>query len=203
MALRWPIAGALVLAALGVLVAMHGARLHGDALAAHGQVRTTFLQSQQRLGSVYVERQEIDTFLARYNTLGAMGALDDERRLEWLERLTAIRDDLRLPYLSFTVSPRLPHAAFGEAGAGLVYESSRMKLDFALFHEGDLIEMLKRLRDPPMGVPDIDSCSLMRRREGGAAGTIEAALQGSCQIDWITVTGARNTDKDGKAGGQP
>ena len=203
--LRWSILGALLLAVLGVAVALHGVRLHQDALAAHAQVRSTFLQSQQRLGSVYVERQEIDTFLARYNALGAMGALDDERRLEWVERLTAIRDDLRLPNLTYSVAPRLPHAAFGDAGSGLVYESSRMQLAFALFHEGDLVQILKRLREPPMGVPDIDSCSMTRRRPGGGAsvGQIEPALEGSCLIDWITLTGGRNAGNDDKPGGQP
>ena len=41
----------------------------------------------------------------------------------------------------------------------------------------------------------------MRRRPGGAtggapgAGQVEASLEGSCQIDWITLTGARNAGK--------
>ena len=40
---------------------------------------------------------------------------------------------------------------------------------------------------------------------GGAAsvGQIEPALEGSCQIDWITLTGGRNAANDDKPGGQP
>jgi hypothetical protein len=40
--------------------------------------------------------------------------------------------------------------------------ASRMRLELGLTHEGELLAYLRRLRDPPVGMMQIQSCSLKR-----------------------------------------
>lgn len=196
---RWAGLGALVLASAGVTAALYGIDRHRATELGFLQVKAQARDTQQRLGSVYGERLEIDAFLARYNMLQSIGALGDESRLAWIERLAAIRDDMRLPRLTYSVAARTPTVGLTEPAPGLRFESSSMKLEFGLVHEGDLLQIIARLRAPPMGVFEIRNCALQRAPAApadAAAGATDgratpANLRGECLLDWTTLTGAR------------
>ena len=196
---RWAGLGALVLASAGVTAALYGIDRHRATELGFLQVKAQARDTQQRLGSVYGERLEIDAFLARYNMLQSIGALGDESRLAWIERLAAIRDDMRLPRLTYSVAARTPTVGLTEPAPGLRFESSSMKLEFGLVHEGDLLQIIARLRAPPMGVFEIRNCALQRAPAASAdapAGATDgratpANLRGECLLDWTTLTGAR------------
>lgn len=196
---RWAALGALLLAGAGVAVALYGIDRHRTVEIGVAQVKAQSLDTRQRLGSVYGERLEIDAFLTRYNTLQSIGALGNENRLAWIERLAAIRDQLRLPRLVYSVAARQANPGLPEPAPGLRFESSGMKLDFGLVHEGDLLQILARLRTPPMGVFEVRNCSLQRAAAGSAASLGDTAdtlaasanLRGECQLDWTTLTGVR------------
>lgn len=196
---RWAALGALLLSSAGVAVALYGIDRHRTVESGVARVKAQSLDTRQRLGSVYGERLEIDAFLTRYNTLQSIGALGNENRLAWIERLAAIRDELRLPRLVYSVAARQPNPGLPEPAPGLRFESSGMKLEFGLVHEGDLLQILARLRTPPMGVFEVRNCSLQRAAAGSAANLADPAdtlassanLRGECQLDWTTLTGVR------------
>ena len=196
---RWALLGALVLAGAGGAAAMYGIEKHGVTEAGYMQVKAQARDTQQRLGSVYGERLEIDAFLTRYNTLQSIGALGDENRLSWIERLAAIRDEMRLPRLNYSVAARAPSVGLTEPAPGLRFESSSMKLEFGLVHEGDLLQIIARLRTPSMGVFEIRNCTLQRApaaaadAPGGATDSSASPgnLRGECLLDWTTLTGAK------------
>ncbi len=206
---RWAALGALVLAGAGVAAALYGIDRHNATEVGFLQVKAQARDTRQRLGSVYGERLEIDAFLARYNTLQSIGALGDESRLDWIERLAAIRDDMRLPRLSYNVTARQPNPALQEPAPGLRFESSGMKLEFGLVHEGDLLQIIARLRAPPMGVFEIRNCSLQRAPAAPTDASPEAMdnravpgnLRGECLLDWTTLTGARTPAMPGAPAG--
>lgn len=192
--LRWAMALAFVLALAGMAAGWYGSSLHGAAAAVNTQALARAEEAQQRLGSVYTERREIDEYLPRYATLRTLGALDNENRLDWIERVTAIRDELRLPGLAYTVEPRQPYAPLPSPGAGLRFEASRMRLEFAAIHEGDLLRIIDRLRTPAIGVFEARGCTLSRDDTGGAPPPDQAAalptLSGACLLDWVSLAGA-------------
>ena len=193
--LRWAIACAFGLAAIGVAVAMYCREQADQARAVVAQSQTVSREVQARLDSVHLERQEISDFLPRYNALRASGALGAERRLDWIERLADIRDSLQIPRLIYTISPRQPYTTLPAAGPGLGFAASRMKLDLGLVHEGDLVALIRRLGEPRMGVFEIQNCNLRRPvRAGGPAASRntqtdakEGNLVGGCDVDWITL----------------
>jgi hypothetical protein len=193
--LKWAILGALLLACLGVTAALHGNTRQQEAARVFAMDDAAFRQSKQRLDSVYAERREIDDYLPRFTTLQSLGALGNENRLEWIERITSIRAELALPRLVYTIEPRQANQQLQQPVAGLAFETSRMKLDFALVHEGDLLRLIDRLRAPAMGIFELRSCTLSRSQAAMAAGgastgaAFEGNLEGSCEFDWISLTG--------------
>lgn len=193
--LKWAILGALLLACLGIAAALHGNARQQEASRTFALDDTAFRQSKQRLDSVYAERREIDDYLPRFNTLKSLGALGNENRLEWIERITSIRGELALPRLVYTIEPRQASQQMQQPVAGLVFETSRMKLDFALVHEGDLLRLIERLRAPAIGIFELRACTLTRSPVPAAAaglnasGAFDGNLEGSCEFDWISLTG--------------
>ena len=193
--LKWAMLGALSLTCLGIAAVMHGNSRQQEASRIFAIDEAAFRQSKQRLDSVYVERREIDDYLPRFNTLRSLGALGDENRLDWIERIASIRGELGLPRLVYTIEPRQASRQILQPVAGLAFETSRMKLDFALVHEGDLLRLIERLRTPAMGIFELRACTLARSRapttiDGANAGTAFAGnLEGSCELDWISLTG--------------
>ncbi|MBL8382417.1 MAG: hypothetical protein JNM90_05040 [Burkholderiales bacterium] len=191
--LRWAVIGAVAIAACGGAAGYLGMTRHADAKRVYEAAQADFRETRARLDSVYGERQEIDSYLARYNNLRAIGALGNESRLDWIERLASIRDDLKLPRLAYTVGPRQPDPLFPDPSAGLLFEASTMKLEFVVLHEGDVIEIIRRLRSPPMGVFEVRNCAVSRRdaRAVNVAAGSGGRLEGECQLEWIALTGAK------------
>lgn len=209
--LRWAVLGAVLLACVGVAAALYGNDRHSLAAQAHALEKAHALEAHQRLGSVYTERGEIENYLQRFYTLRSLGALGNENRLDWIERLAAIRDELRLPRLAYTIAARAPDPQMPDPGAGLRFETSRMRLEFGVVHEGDLLRIIERLRTPAMGMFEIRSCALSRVRAGvqGAGpaapepGVARGNLAGVCELDWLSMTGTKPPDPAPAQPGNP
>ena len=209
--LRWAILGALLLACVGVAAALYGNERQRHSAQAQAREKAAALTAQQRLGSVYAERGEIENYLQRFNTLRSLGALGNENRLDWIERLAAIREELRLPRFTYTIAARAPNPQMQDPGAGLRFETSRMRLEFGVVHEGDLLRIIERLRTPAMGMFEIRSCALIRVRAAlpgtdlaaPEAGAAHANLAGVCELDWLSMTGTRPPDPAAPAPANP
>ncbi|MFN0163333.1 MAG: hypothetical protein ACKVQQ_19065 [Burkholderiales bacterium] len=197
MQLRWSIAGAVLLAIVGVATAYYFHLDQRRAAAELALARAASLGASANLAAAHAERQEIIEFLPRYRVLERLGAFGDERRLDWIERMDAIRDELKSSRLTYTIAPRGPLPERPEPAAGLAYEGSRVKIEFDLLHEGDLFYLLRRLSQPVMGFAEIQSCALRRvpranasaSRDEGRDG--EPNLTGDCQLDWVSLIAAR------------
>ena len=80
-----------------------------------------------------------------------------------------------------------------------------MKLDLGLLHEGDFIDYLHRLNNPPAGIFRIEQCSLQIRDSDGKGSAqantsvlskpglganqsgSQTNVSATCEIDWITL----------------
>jgi len=208
--LRVAIAGALALGIAGIFIAIYCQGLFAEASTRNAQVQVEARKVQAKLDSVYIERKEINDFLPRYNALRAIGAIDDERRLDWIERLAAVSEKRGLPRLIYTIAPRAPYARLANPAPALAFQASRMKLEASLIHEGEFIDVIASLREPPIGVLEIQSCVLKRIAQANAPAVPRPALapnEGNltamCEIDWITLVENRAAASDGTAAPQP
>lgn len=188
--LRWSIAGAVMLVLLGIAAAWYGTHLHAAATNLHDQAQARAIESQQKLGRALAERRDIDDFLPRYENLRGLGAIDNENRLDWIERIAAIRTELRSTRLTYSIEPRQAYTRLAPPGAGMRFEASPMRVEFSAVHEGDLLRLIERMRSPAMGVFEVRTCSLAREAGAGGDAAASPGLAGVCQFDWISLVGA-------------
>jgi hypothetical protein len=139
-----------------------------------------------KLKQVRNEESEIKEKSSLFSNLQARGVIGEEQRLDWVELLKDIRDKRRLIDLQYEISPQ--RALDTNAGSGLAFYASAMKLQVKLLHEEDLTRLLDDLRNQAKALIRVKSCNVSRLARGGdeRSGGL-AQLQADCQLDWVTI----------------
>jgi hypothetical protein len=172
-------------AALAVLLAGGTAYLnqhHQQMKANAQQVRN---QAFDKFQQASTEKQDAQEYQPKFVQLRERGFVGDERRLDWIEyvqRSQEKRGLLPMTYeiaaqQQFQVDPAMSTGSFQLRG-------SKMTLRLALWHEGDLINLLGDLKQSGFNVPV--GCTLVRT--GLASDTFPpSALEAECQLYWLTL----------------
>lgn len=151
---------------------------------------------QGRVNTARRERDDLQQSAQMFQGLMQQGILQEESRLELIERLDRLKVRHRLLGLEYEISPQrtLP-ATGGRVLEAIQILSSRVKVKVIALHEGDAIAFLDELAKPPRGFNPIQSCKL-RRLEQGAVAQMEARVEAECELEWVTLKdkrGARAT----------
>jgi hypothetical protein len=202
------------LAALGIGAILAGNWLKADATKRELQVRRQALDASGRLARANDESQQIGAYQERYNRYLKINAIrpntnarsgqnaEQGERLDWIERVVEAREAQALPSAVYSIAARKPYDQGVAISPGWSLQASRMKLELGLVHEGDFINYLRRLANPPAGIFQIDHCTIQgsktlharppgrapdaRSGSTSSAGT-NANLSAICEIDWITL----------------
>ncbi|MCX9154839.1 hypothetical protein OPU71_01735 [Niveibacterium sp. 24ML] len=173
---------ALAMAGLGAAtfsIAQKGRRIaeqqHGEANAVRDQVTG-------KLNAALRDEPEIRRALGRFEQLRQSGLIGSERRLEWAEATTRLRQQLKEPALDFELAPQRP---LPNANNELPLQASTMTLRASLWHEGDLLRMLAVLREQRSASVLPRRCTL--EREAADAGAEAPPVSVVCELDWITL----------------
>ena len=185
--LALPAIVALVLLGAGVaLIRAADAALSGAnrTLAA---AQTERRQAADRLARISEEEREVSQKLAVYRRLQALSILGEERRIEWADAITRIRNQRELLDVSYRVDrQRLLVSAPGKPGNVDLYAST-MRVQLALLHEGDLLRFLSDLRESGNAYYAVRRCALTRTGQAGGGATIVPRLRADCEIDLVTM----------------
>lgn len=207
---------AATLGGLGAAAAFGGNWYKEETIKREQLMRKQALEANGRLARANDEREQIGAYLKRYqhyvrikairpNVPTAPSEPEQGERLDWIERVVEAREARSLPRIVYTIAARKPHEALAAPGTGLAFYASRMKLDLGLLHEGDFIDYLRRLNNPPAGIFQIEQCSLQIRDSDGKGSAqantgvlskpglganqsgSQANVSATCEIDWITL----------------
>jgi hypothetical protein len=170
------------------------------------QQATTELQRAQRLRDVaharYAhvdnEKRDIRLFQERYVALRQRGLIGDERRLEWVDAIRQVQEELQLPPLSYEIDPQQPVRLEAALDLGeYQLRGSRMRLHMELLHEMDLFDFFASLH--ARGFFAAQDCSIKRlatatsaQGSAEAPGAGGATLGADCTLNWITMVPAAN-----------
>jgi len=189
--LRLPAAGLLVLT-LAAAACYFAAERHlqeTKALSASLSSRRTEIQG--KLARATEEEREIKENLHQYQALAARGIVGEERRLDWIDTITAIKNERRLFNINYNLEPQKALDFPGAVRGGAVeFVSSRLKLDMQLLHEEDLLNFIDDLTKRGKAHVLARSCSvsrLSRPERAGAAPALTPRLQAACVFDLITI----------------
>jgi len=186
--LMLPIAAclALGLAAVALYFAadrhLQDTRKQGVAIAAQ---RT---EVQGRLNRANEEEREIKASLQQYQALAARGITGEEKRLDWIDTLTAIKSERQLYGIRYSIAPQkeLDYPGFAASG-GVYFMTSRVKIDLELLHEGDLLNFIDDITKRSKLYLSVRSCNIVRTSRTGGGTVLAPRLQADCVFDLITI----------------
>lgn len=142
---------------------------------------------QTKLASATEEEREIKASLQQYQALAARGVIGDEKRLDWIDTITAIKNERRLFNISYSIEPQrdLDYPGFA-AGGNVKFVSSRVKIEIQLLHEEDLLNFVDDLAKRGRSYLSVRSCDVQRTERAGGT-TLAPRLQAACVFDLITI----------------
>ena len=186
--LRLPVAACVVLALAGVACyfaaddyLQETKKLGANASAQRAEV-------QAKLASATEEEREIKANLQQYQALAARGIVGEEKRLDWIDIITAIKNERRLFNISYSIERQreLDYPGFA-AGGGVNFMASRVKMDIRLLHEEDLLNFIDDLTKRGKSYLSARSCDVQRAEHGSAGTTLASRLEAACVFDLITI----------------
>ena len=186
--LRLPLAAFVALAAAGAgcyfAVDAHLRETKAQAAATSAQRA----EVQTRLSSANEEEREIKANLQQYQALLDRGVVGDEKRLDWVDVLTAIKTERRLFNINYSIEPQKDLDYPGIVPAGNVkFVFSRVKIEIQLLHEEDLLNFIDDLQKRSRSYLSVRSCGIQRTDRAGGGAVLVPRLQADCIFDLITI----------------
>ncbi len=144
-------------------------------------------EARARLDTVRRERDSLKESADVFATLMDRGLLQNERRLDLVELVNALRARYQLAGLDYEIAPQRPLALAG----GRVFPSvdvlaSRVKLRARALHEGDVMGFIDALSRTPQGFFPVDRCTL-RRIEVANPESLQPRVEADCTLEWVTL----------------
>ena len=142
---------------------------------------------QARLASASEEEREIKASLQQYQALAARGMVGEEKRLDWIDIITAIKNERRLFNINYSIDPQeeLNYPGFSPGGS-VKFMVSRVKMNLLLLHEEDLLNFIDDLARRGKSYLSVRSCDVQREGRGGGT-TLAPRLRADCIFDLVTI----------------
>jgi hypothetical protein len=105
-----------------------------------------------------------------------------------VEPLRETTSSLNLNKSNYRIEPRqlLTPEYIDNSGNFTLY-ASRMNLQLALLHEGDLLSVMAGLDSKAAGIFHVQSCDLERKQDDFLSGDVGDNLAAECQLVWYTL----------------
>lgn len=185
--LRQPLARFAMAAVVVASTVGATAYLGAEAAAVNGEQEHRLQVARERHFHLRLSKQTLATYRDRFHAYQARGLIDRENRLGWLERLQVAAHELDLSSLRYALAAQGAYRPTTLEVPGAV-TASEMALRMTLRHEGDLIDLLDRLRDEAHELLWTRACDLRRPADG-------PTLEAECTLLWLTVhTGGRDDE---------
>lgn len=185
----WILLGLSILAAAGLgwgSLAYLRTERH-DSLSTRNQLS----EAQSRVEAAKRERDDLKASAALYAGLVQRGILQEENRLDFIERMARLKARHNLFGLEYEVAPQRPLTlAGGRVFNAVDVQGSRVTLRVQALHEGHALAFLHDLATPPRGFTPVSRCAL-RQQVTGSAETAGPRVQAECTAEWITLKDKR------------
>jgi hypothetical protein len=183
-----PITACLALGLVGVACYFAADRYLQDRQKQGAAISAQRTEVQGRLDRANEEEREIKANLQQYRALVTRGITGEEKRLDWVDTLTAIKSERRLFNISYSIEPQkqLDYPGFG-AGSGVYFMTSQVKINLQLLHEEDLLNFIDDLAKRSKLYLSVRSCNIQRTERGSGGTVLAPRLQADCVFDLITI----------------
>lgn len=143
--------------------------------------------AKARTEAIKREIEDMRASSAIFQDLLDRGVLQEERRLDFIERLDRLKALHKLDTLEYEIEPqRVLTLAGGRVFHSLDVMGTRVTLRFKALHEGDAIAFIEDLAKPSRGFNALSSCHL-QRVERVAEDVTSPRVEGSCAMERVSL----------------
>jgi hypothetical protein len=137
-----------------------------------------------KLSRAQEEEKEISLNIIQYRALADKGVIGEERRLDWIERIAAIKTTHRLYDIHYEIAEqrRLDNPA-----SETELMMSKMVLTMPLLDEEDLFGLLRDMRAANRDYFQVKSCSITRAAVLTDRRVLAPTLNATCELDFYTI----------------
>lgn len=146
-------------------------------------MRRSLGAARAQLENAHTQQKYFGDNQATYAELKSKGLFDKQKRLEWIELITQLRDRRQIFSIDYNISAQKP---FVGMVANLPALTSKIDLKIALLHEQDLLNFLKDFQQQAPGVFLLDFCSLQRSGDVDRA-EVAPNIEANCTLQWLTL----------------
>jgi hypothetical protein len=161
------------------------------ALRDHNIAKNVQQETKRKLSQARNEEIELKEKIGRYLALKQRGIVGTEKRLDWVEQISAIRRERKLPDLSYELSAQHPAdrnlLPAGASAGGHGYVTSTLQFTTSILHEGDLTGILDDLQNQLAARISVRECRLERRADQDRTQGFAYGLRTDCQVELVTV----------------
>lgn len=188
--LKW----GLVSMTLGLIVCIVVVALSKNTLTAaqhsHATAHKRLADARKNLDAAQEDRVNMAAYAAEYETMLQRNLVGDEKRIDWIDGLEALRRLGLVLGFQYNIAPQQPYKPGVTVDSGnYALNLSPMSLDFDLLHEGQLVRFFDALRGNIRGLYLLDGCVIDRLdQDAGNASSLKA----TCKGGWLTFKN-RNT----------
>ena len=185
--LALPLLVALALLGAGLALTWSGNAALGAAHRQFAVAEAERKQASERLARISEEEREVKEKLDVYQQLKRLHILGEERRLEWADAVSRIRNQRELLDLTYRVDRQKLLKSVPGKPANVEFFASTMTVQLDLLHEEDLLRFLADLRASGNAYYAVRICGVRRTGQAATGTTVTPRLRASCEIDLITV----------------
>jgi hypothetical protein len=158
-----------------------------DSLASQRQL----VEARARVAAAVKERDDLKDSSEIFEDLMKRGILQEEGRLDFVERLDRLKTRHRILGLEYEIAPQRPlPLAGGQVFNAVDVLGSRVRIKVAALHEGDALAFLEDLAAPEKGFNPLSRCTL-RKVTAGDEATVRARVEADCALEWISLRDKR------------
>ena len=150
--------------------------------------KTMFSYISQKYLSIDEDEKIIREYYPEFIALYRKGIIGREHRLNWIETLRASSERVKLPGLTYDISPQEEYSPGFSTNLGkFALYSSTMKLTISMLHEGDLSRLIKDMTEHAEGMFTITKCNFTRQGKVLIKSRDAKNITASCELQWINI----------------
>jgi hypothetical protein len=144
-------------------------------------------EAHRKLERTKSEKEDLQGYYHQYQNLVEQNVIGQERRLDWIETIEKIRNQLNIFSVKYKLEPQETlNLENNSTSNSFDLHRSNMTLDFSLLHEGQLLNFFDALREEAKGMYLLESCTLTRNDLVRQLRFVPN-LQAECTLGWITL----------------
>ena len=159
-----------------------------DMLSQYKRNKLRFTSVSQQYLAVDEDERIIRKYYPEFIELYRRGIVGREHRLNWIETLRVASEHVKLPGLTYSISPQKKYSPGFSVNLGkFSLYSSTMKLNINMLHEGDLSRLIKDMNEHAEGIFTVTECNFTRPNKDLIESRDAVNIRADCELQWLNI----------------